>query len=943
MAANAALTPHLFDVVMSFSKKDGTATEIKVNLRDCPVEVATSYCVHHKMKMSLVPTLAEVIRKRRDEALLSYKAKASPVHSFAPQTLNPFDLDHATFSDSSNSNSSFFSNPFDQFLQDGGSLALETMVTNPFEGFSQPAPNGSDSPSHTPRSSSSGAMQPGPPKQELAYGGAWPAGVSPSSESPVVAPHGTPRHSAFQEVSDIRGRQRVSPRQQSLTVVSDWEDPLGGTTAQGLQHSPQLRSSSAPATKTSVFTRPLQEQQLFSGTPFTAATAGSDPRTRDSDLSVSQLENGHFYLLGGHHLSPRQESCYMPKMSPNRSLSVSPSRPLRNQASVDRLYGEHHKMQARHRRLSMTVDKMKKQVISSSDFRNGVAYHSSMVQQRQLPDKGDVSFHEWLYYTGLKWAEVRDKHTKERARELAQKEDDEFKANATFAPKITTAAESVQRSAESSSSSSKTPSVFDALYKSRLYYSDKVNDLRKNLDEQVSKEMVFSPKLETGQRTAALAKKWREREDKIQRGGEVSSSSYAVSASASDARKVTSILCQPVTDDQVLTLADLANPETAFLDSTNPFDTFWAPHVSHDARQLPPQLVHETTKADESLAHLSFFDSITIKGSSPHINSSPGEHFLSDTRLFDDDIFTLEDLQNYQQLPVQPSPRGENGNRLFHRLHEHKVSVAVELAKKKYEQVFDFKPQICARSKNSQGFVSIEEDPQKFFARLSRKQTPRRQIDVGKQTSKKLDSKAESELVARMTERYPKRSEKLRVAALNSLENAPKVVFTKSRSDKLAARARRESLRSIFELLLATVDFSCERDGDGRSEEMTGGAAKGTAPRLLDTRRVITSLLQPKALVNAIDMVIRNVYPAPLSLQEFIEAIEKLIFSGKCEPISAHLSAPVRNLNEDVSAAGMSSFEHTSGRLELQARKRTENLAKKRRRANNINVVECES
>jgi hypothetical protein len=139
------------------------------------------------------------------------------------------------------------------------------------------------------------------------------------------------------------------------------------------------------------------------------------------------------------------------------------------------------------------------------------------------------------------------------------------------------------------------------------------------------------------------------------------------------------------------------------------------------------------------------------------------------------------------------------------------------------------------------------------------------------------------------------------------------------------------------------VDFSCERDGDGRSEEMTGGAAKGTAPRLLDTRRVITSLLQPKALVNAIDMVIRNVYPAPLSLQEFIEAIEKLIFSGKCEPISAHLSVPVRNLNEDVSAAGMSSFEHTSGRLELQARKRTENLAKKRRRANNINVVECES
>jgi len=643
----------------------------------------------------------------------------------------------------------------------------------------------------------------------------------------------------------------------------------------------------------------------------------------------------HFYLLGGHNLTPKQSE-YMPKMLPARARSISPQRPLKNQASVDRLYNEHEKMQDRYRRLSISVDKMKKLEIESADFRKGLLSPTASANNRSDRRIGG-SFHEWLHYSGLKWAEVRDRQTNERARELAQKKDDEFKANSTFMPQLATTTFSAPERPESSKS------VFDSLYNSRVYYADRAKELRKTFGDHASKELIFSPKLETGRRTEVLAKKWREKEDNAQKK----------SLHLIESRKQANISHSPVpllsttstTEhyEKELTLADLANTNTTtgLVVSTNPFDSViedTTTSTKNDDQTKVETKEPNCTLGDDSYAHLEFFDSI--------VDDEYPKNMILDSNAFD--IFTIQELDQMQ------SPRAVSSN-LFNRLHNHKVAVAVELAKRKHEKVFKFQPEICGKSESS-GYVSIKDDPDKFFARLSRMIIPKSRAG-GEivRPAKRLDSRAEKELVTRMTVRYPKQSEQLRSAAINSqkksIEDAPRFVYTKYRSNMIATRVRRQSLRLIFDLLLATVEYSRLQDECNNRESKTSWAhaladsAKDqskTGKLLLDTRKVITSMLHPKALVHAIDLIIQEVYPEPLSFEKFVSGIEKLISSGKCEPISSYLSAPDRlsgNEKEVKSSKPVVNNEHT---LNRQARRVTEKMAKKRNRASQLDLIECE-
>ena len=915
------------DVVMHFSKKDGTKTEVHVNLASDPHEVARAYCIEHKMKLSLVPALAAIIRKRKEEALRRYELEQQA------------ELDAFTPTQSQKSPP-----PKPQRPSSG---------TRGTAGLESPPSSGPSSPVSCP-SSPNGAnpFDMFPVDDTAAAAAAAPAGFNPFDQI-IDSPTTEETEDAFAGFS--RGRstdKRQSSGIRQLKIQTEWggmtptPSPSSSSSSAAAGGGPSARSSSVPATTSSS----LQFRRSSIGPASPAATAATAGTSNFEDRDMSQdLGKTHHYLVGHHNYSPRQDDGYMPKMrgpqsvaaaAHRRSMSLSPPPPIKNQSSVDRLYSEHERMQARLRRLSMSVEDMKKAEISSTSFRNAVGFIASSPSVKVIQHSGKKegqSHQEWLYYSGLKWTAIKDRQTQERARELEKQRDDHFRANATFHPQLSPS----PLFSSSRAGGTQNKSVFEALYNSRTYYSDRVETLKKIASEEASKELIFSPMLENRQLTEKLAKKWREKEDLDQakrrrRDNEQQQSSNVGTGQA---------------NDDLLTLADLAQ-------TSNPFDAILL-HTDGD-QPLQENIVTASTSAssvaatllastvedtapppDHNAAHLSFFDSFIQQGDSPNV--------IVDTMGLED-IFSLQDLV----IPIKKESRNGNGRRssdaLFNRLHCHSSTKALEQAKKKHQPVFSHKPDI-GKSSSTHAFISVEDDEEKFFARLSR--VYKKAEPPKKAPEKKIDSKSEANLVERMTVQYPKRSEKLRAQANSvhkkELEEAPNTVFTKPRSENLAKKVRRESLRVIFNLLLATVDYAREVEATKLDEgEGSWSVRKSAADDpvvgdgMLDTRRAISSLLHPKSLVRAIDMVLNKARPNPLSFDKFVLEIEALIFSGKCEPISAHLSAPDRSSWSENWHCGRE-VEEPMHKPTLRARNVTEMMAKKRCRASRIDPRDCES
>lgn len=653
-------------------------------------------------------------------------------------------------------------------------------------------------------------------------------------------------------------------------------------------------------------------------------------------------------------------------------------------------------MQQRHKMRSEMDERTRAQEISSRKFSESVGFLRSSPSAKQSQHsgrRGGQSFHEWLYYTDMKWAAVRDKETKKKADEIAATREKAVTTELTFRPELQTSDK------HSRDTSSRTKSVFEALYDSRCYYSDKAEMLRQATEHETLRGAVFSPKLAPG--TDKLAKKWRDKEDqKMQRAP--TSPTSAATAPSSPTRSLADY------DPQVLTLEDISQsntlcplpeeaavawqtpvwqpptPAQSFGAVTNPFDDFVVEVAegaaggegegyeegrqeeegekvveaeadmegkkegghNGDGEEEAKEDENEKEEGDEvqegeggveedlnnpfnpflATSHLSFFDSFidASMAGTPQAADFFMDASFEETK--DGGAFTLHELAAEQDSRVELAAEQDAKTAvLFDRLHRHDVSVALEAARRKHEKQFSHKPDI-----GKVAHRPVEVDPETFFARLSRRDAPKPEtapvLTIGQ---KPLDSQSEGDLLTRLTVKYPKRSETLRQNCRENLDKTAKsfieMSLVSSRSEDLARRARHSSLRDIFRLLLASVDFHHKHETNE-----TPQARDKVAEGLLDTRHAMPQLLQPKALVDAVFIVVRESCPEPLSLRAFIDAMDGLIFSGKCEPINACLSAPDRSVRRSRLADSRERRKE-GHQLDLKSREVTEQLAKSRR------------
>ena len=638
-----------------------------------------------------------------------------------------------------------------------------------------------------------------------------------------------------------------------------------------------------------------------------------------------------------------------PRSSDGRSPSPSPKRRIKNQGSVERLHSEHERMQMRHKLLGKSVEKMKTQEIISSKFRESVGFMRSSPSAKQANHYGRQaghSFHDWLYRADMKWAAGRDKETKKRAQEIASMREKEIEGELTFRPELSTASKHSE-----AGNSTRTKSVFDALYDSRSYYNNKAVVLKQTIHEESMRGFDFSPKL--APRTEKLAKKWRLRED--EKIGLTTQGSVSCRTTPTNRSEVHVLMLEDLLNSDVfggggaaatiegggcygdetplpepsmdgVSTVPTSSVATDFLfTSTNPFDEFLL-----DKQEEQP--VQKT-----AYLRLSFFDSF-IATSTPQTGNHFMDTFSFDETKDDNGMFSLQELAGQATIDMRNTDR----SKLFDRLHRHDVSEAVESARKKHVQLFSHKPDITKMANRIN-----QANPEQFYERLSKRDPPKSTeyangptVKVGK---KNLKPHSEDELVKRLTISYPKKSENLRQNALvnidKSIESLRSVQMTDSRSEEIARRARHASLKEIFQLLLLSVDFFHQTEETKKDGEQVGESQSGTlgilggnfaGKLLLDTRYVMPALLQPKSLVDAVSIVICDSYPDPLSRKAFIEAMDRLIFhSGKCAPISAHLSAPDRSHNTSVAV----SSKRKGHKLDLKARGMTERLANRRRGA----------
>ena len=642
-------------------------------------------------------------------------------------------------------------------------------------------------------------------------------------------------------------------------------------------------------------------------------------------------------------------------------------------------------MQQRQKMRSESIERAKAQEISSRKFSESVGFLRSSPSAKQAQHggrSGGQSFHEWLYYTDMKWVAVRNKETKKKADEIAAMREKAVTDELTFRPELLTSDK------HSRDTSLRTKSVFDALYDSRCYYNDKAEMLRQATEHETLRGAVFSPKLAPA--TTKLAKKWRCKKDPYMQ------------------RTPTSALSPPPSPvyhaPQVLTLEDISLSNTlgplpeeavdawqtptaaqSFGTATNPFDDFVdelaggaagedgevkgegkgggqraAGEQEEEGVEEGKEDANEDRKEygegksdgkgegeDENnpfnpflaTSHLSFFDSF-IDASMAGTPQAADLFLPSFEETKDGGAFTLHDLAAEQDSRAElAAEQDARTAALFDRLHRHDVSAVLESARKKHEKLFSHKPDIGKMTHRA-----VEADPETFFARLSKRDVPK--LDAAPMATigqKPLDSQSEGALVTRLTVKYPKRSETLLRNCRENLDKTAKSVaemsLVSNRSEDLARRARHSSLGEIFRLLLASVEFHHKRV----ARETPPVGAK-VPEGLLDTRFAMPQLLQPKALVEAVFMVVREACPAPLSLRAFIDAMDGLIFSGRCEPINACLTAPDRSSRR--SRVPDSREWRKTHQLDLTAREVTEQLAKNRRnkeRRKFLDSKECET